>query len=205
MSADADSGSHRLPLACDHRMRPALAPASALALALTLPRLAHAEDDRAVDHKSGATATALAVGGTIGAFALSAVAADRELEPLSWVGLGAAVVAPAAGHLYAGEGKHALVSSGVRAAGLGVFAIGFEMSFCLFCSDDDPDVGERRTGTMLAFAGLATYVGATLYDVIDAHQAAGRSNRRRALALTPAVLPTTDGGRAPGLVLGGAF
>lgn len=175
----------------------------AVSVAAVAPARAGGARDRP-DDKSGGTATALAIGGTLGGFGLMALGGQLESEPLAYAGLGVFVVGPAAGHFYAGEATHGLVTSGVRAAGIATFAVGFDMSFCIFeCEPTD----ERRTGEALAFVGLGIYAAATLYDVIDAHQAADRANRRAAARALPApvVLATPDGHRVPGLALAGRF
>lgn len=177
------------------------------AIAITVTATGRAEAEERPDEvsvKSGATATGLAIGGTVAGFALMAAGGNAESEELSWLGLGVAVVGPAAGHFYAGEPGHGVLTSTLRAASIASFAVGFDMSFCLFdCSD--VSVAQRRTGDLLVFAGLGMYAATTIYDLVDAHQAAGRANRRRAATAAPALLRTPDGGQAPGLVLAGSF
>lgn len=154
--------------------------------------------------KSGTTATELAIGGTVAGFALMAVGGEQDSATLSWIGLGVATVGPAAGHVYAGETGHGLLTSSIRAASIASFAVGFDMSFCLFdCAN--ANVERRRTGDLLAFAGLGLYAAATIYDVVDAHQAARRANHRLAATAAPALMTTPDGNRAPGMVLAGRF
>jgi hypothetical protein len=205
-AAPVTAGSHPAGLACDPGMRSArslpLAIAAITTAALVLaPGVARADERVDGEPKSGAAATGLAIGGTLGGFALIALGGSQESEPLAWTGVALATVGPAAGHFYAGETGHGLVTSSVRAAGITAFAVGFEMSFCLFeCEQTE----ERRQGELLALAGLGVYAAATIYDVVDAHQAAGRANQRRAAA-TAAVLTTPNGHRAPGLVIAGRF
>ena len=106
--------------------------------------MAEAERPDEVVVKSGATATGLAIGGTVAGFALMAAGGNAESEELGWLGLGVAVVGPAAGHLYAGEIGHGVLTSTLRAASIASFAVGFDMSFCLFdCSD--VSVAQRRS------------------------------------------------------------
>lgn len=177
-----------------------------VALALVATPAASAQprpDARAPEHKSGEVATGLAIGGTLAGFGLMAAGGALESESLTWTGLGVALVGPSAGHIYAGEGRHALVTSSLRAGSFGMFAVGFSMSFCIF-DCEDKSVSERRNGELLAFGGLGLYVATTLYDIVDAHQATRRANRAAAAA-APAVLTSPDGNRAPGMVLTGAF
>ena len=57
--------------------------------------MAEAERPDEVVVKSGATATGLAIGGTVAGFALMAAGGNAESEELGWLGLGVAVVGPA--------------------------------------------------------------------------------------------------------------
>lgn len=167
-----------------------------------MTRTAAAEADEAPAVKSGGAATALAIGGTVGGFAVMALGGVEDSEGLALLGLGVATVGPSAGHFYAGDTGHGLLASGIRAGAIVTLAVGADMSFCLFdCSDKD--VGRQRAGTMLAFAGLGLYAATTIYDIVDAHQAARRANR--AAVATATVLTTPDGNHAPGLMLGGRF
>src|SRR6188474_2284821 len=91
----------------------------ALAVGVAAPRAARAQErPDARDEKDGSIATGLAIGGTLAGFGLMAAGGANESEGLSWVGLGVAVVGPSAGHMYAGEGRHAFVTSSIRAGGV---------------------------------------------------------------------------------------
>lgn len=203
--ASLDRGSHPGSLACHPGMRSTTAAAAVLAaLALAHPRPAAAEEGVDARPKSGAVATGLAIGGTLGGFALAAAAGDQESEALGWVALGVVTIGPAAGHFYAGEIGHGVTTSAIRAGAAAAFVTGFNMSFCLFeCADRSVD--QRRVGTVLAWAGVGIYTASIIYDVVDAHQAADRANRQYATAAAPAMLTTPDGGHAPGMVLAGSF
>jgi hypothetical protein len=182
--------------------------AAAATLALTL--LAHAgpaHADEVARPRDGTTATLLAVGGTVGGFALSMYAAERDSTGLGVLGFSATMVGPSLGHLYAGETGHALVTTAIRTAGIVTFAAAFGDAFCILCSDQDQSPAERRdeqVSGLIAFAGFGVYASATVYDLIDARHAARRANRRTTVA-TPTILVSPDGARAPGLVLGGSF
>lgn len=180
--------------------------AALVALVLTgAPRLAAAQDHPEPGPKSGRVATSLAIGTTLAGVALMAIGGDSDSEPLAFVGAGLTTIGPSAGHIYAGEGAHAATSSLIRAGAIGIAGIGVGMSFCIF-DCEDVDIDQRRAGTMIAFVGVGLFAAATIYDVVDAHQAADRANRRAAdLAASPAIIRSPDGARAPGMVLTGRF
>jgi hypothetical protein len=70
------------------------------------------------------------------------------------------------------------------------------------CGDDDDDKGQA-----MLWVGAAAYVGATIYDIIDARYSARRANERhaRSFMLAPSMVSTTGGGSAPALSLTGRF
>ncbi len=183
-------------------MRPG--PAALLAAAALLADAARADADDTTSPRSGSTATLLALGGTVGSLALSAYGGGSDNPALMVTGIGAAMIAPSFGHIYAGLGSHAMVTSAIRIAGAATMVVAIETSLCVFCSDDERERKERQISGMLAFAGFGTYVAATAYDLLDARYAARRANRRAAVAV-PTVLTSPDGQRAPGLVIGGSF
>ena len=154
--------------------------------------------------KDGTTATLLAIGGTAAGFGLIALGGQSDTEGLALLGVGVMAVGPSAGHFYAGETGHGLVTSGIRAGGMVATAVGFSMSFCLF-DCEARDQTERHNGELLMLTGLGVYAATTLYDLVDAHQAVARVNKRHIEAATAALITTPDGHRAPALVVAGTF
>jgi hypothetical protein len=164
--------------------------------------------------KSEGTATALAVGGTLGGFALAALAlkSDGDTPTLGWAAAAGLLVGPSLGHIYTGDALHAVGTTVLRAGGglsmlLGVFIL--TMSEDCFdddlgsCGDDDDD----DKGQAMLWIGAAAYLGATAYDIIDASYSARRANERhaRSVMLAPSLVSTTGGGSAPALSLIGRF
>jgi len=151
--------------------------------------------------KSAATAEGLSIAGTLGGAALTLAGIKAESGPLTLTGVGLLIVGPGAGHLYAGDADHSLLTSLIRLAGLGVIGYGFSKLPPFQCEDfcEDDEADDTQAGWLL-IGGAVTFLGATVWDLVDAPRAAHRYN----LSLTPTVLPATDG-RAPGLSLGGTF
>jgi hypothetical protein len=113
-------------------------------------------------------------------------------------------VGPSAGHIYAGEGVHAAVTTGLRVAGVGVVVVG-EACFLGGALLAAGGKGEGCPSADTAIGvGMAVVLGVALYDVIDAHGAVDRRlARRRAdagLTLVPAI-----GDHQVGLTLAGAL
>ena len=151
--------------------------------------------------KSAAVAEGLSVGGTLGGAALTLAGIEADSGPLTLTGVGLLIVGPGAGHLYAGDADHSLLTSLIRLAGVGVIGYGLTKLSPLQCEDFcEDDQGDDTQAGLLMVGGAVTFLGATVWDVVDAPRAAHRHN----LSLTPTVLPATDG-RAPGLTLAGSF
>jgi len=162
---------------------------------------AHAEPAAApaVETKSPALAGALAVGTPI-AGVLVAVVADGSL-PLEVTAASLFAFGPSLGHVYAGEYKHAAVSTLIRG---GAYA-GFALSAIKWTKISDPECEvpgcyKPRTADVLEVTMVVTaliFVGATAYTWYDAPRAARRTNHRRAQL---AIVPT-----GTGLYVAGSF
>lgn len=190
-----------------------LVPSLALAQPSYQPPVAPARPIEVAPIKSEETATALAVGGTLGGFALAALAlkSSGDNPTLGWAAAAGLLVGPSLGHVYTGDALHAVGTSVLRAGGglsmlLGVFIL--TMSEDCFdddlgsCGGDDDDKGHA-----MLWIGAAAYLGATAYDIIDASYSARRANARhaRSVMLTPSLVSTAGGGSAPALSLTGRF
>ena len=187
----------------------AAAAAITAALSLSTAAVAQPGGPRDAPGKSESTATVLAIGSTAAGFGLLALAShshdDGDLtRALDWGGLGLIVIGPSAGHIYAGEGLHALGFSALRLVSLGAFVAGVISSLDI-CDGVVPcQNGSNPGANVLMAAGAIGYVGLTIYDIHGASGAVRRANAR-ALTLAPAPLRTPGGRAAPGLVLAGTF
>jgi hypothetical protein len=184
----------------DRRMRHAAFVLTLLAAAAP----AAAETPPGVKSESGATA--LAVGITAASVAATYLGAAQDLPPLAWAGLGVLVIAPSAGHIYAGEHHHAAALTLVRSGGLVLLGLGVHERYATeSTSGACPGPCPKSTaGEPLMALGIGTIAIATLYDLYDAHRAAHRANlEARTWTVAPAALGV--GGRTPGLALAGAF
>ena len=157
--------------------------------------------------KSSGTALLWAVGTTVAGIAMIGAAFDEESEGLLLLGAGLTLVGPSAGHIYAGEGGHALKASLLRAGGLLVFTLGaveydsYECYDAYYCEEDND-------GEAAMWIGGLIVVGSTLYDFYDAGRAANRYNerkRRNAYQFSPTMMSKAGGGFTPGVGVSGAF
>ena len=187
--------------------------ALAVVLALSVPTAALAQPgatptEAPASARSGGTATVLAVGATVLGFGLIAAGnangnpIDGGNAVLTGGGYALAAIGPSAGHIYAGEGGHALGFSALRVASLGAVAYGASQAIpCLTetCHDQNPELGAA-----FMIGGGLVYGGLTIYDIYDAHRAA-RRERAPAVTVAPTALRTPAGRTATGLVVAGTF
>jgi hypothetical protein len=184
------------------------------ALADDAPATALTDDDHGP--KSPATATAWAVGTTLagaGLFLAGGALVDHDEDAAGAAmatGLVVGAVGPSAGHLYAGEVGHALLSTTARAAGGVMMVTGVFMAdpidLCFGPADSCPEEEGDDTGWLIAAAGVALVAGTTVYDLVDAPRAARRANRRAAAraVVVPTAVRAADG-LAPGMAFAGTF
>ena len=122
---------------------------------------------------------------------------------------------PSAGHIYAGETGHALAMSGLRVAGATAFIYGI-LSATVVADDICPQQGcssshqhEDQNAGVIATLGALTFVGATIYDIADAHNAARRYNdkatKKRSWQVVPSVVGAANGGVAPAVGFSGRW
>ena len=176
--------------------------AVAVLSALTLTSRAAFADESPPMPKDRGTAFALSAGGTALSAVLVMAGANSGNAPLVGAGLVGSLIAPSAGHIYAGKlGTPGLllrlVSGGVAIAGLqeGLKCFG-QSSPC----DHDP----RLAGELLVAAGIG-YASGALLDIATAGRAVDDYNQRLQLRITPAVIPTASSGPAVGLGITGSF
>jgi hypothetical protein len=181
-----------------------------------------AADETQTELKSGSTATLLAIGATLGGFALIGAGGQRGNDGVMATGMAMVLIGPSAGHFYAGETGHAVKMSLLRSGGAIVAGMGLVASFnsedvqagaSSPCPVDDASCtnkpthghdnhGDNRTAERMMWLGGGVLVAATLYDLWDAHRAAGRTNEKAKRAWAVAPMVTNGGG---GFSVGGAF
>jgi hypothetical protein len=148
------------------------------------------------------TATALAVGATVGGVAAGAIAeaVTEDGSPAETVvvigSLAIMAAGPSAGHWYAGEHQHALRWTAIRAGGLAAGVVGVWLAF----EGVEAESAYFLPAAVLAGFGLTAYMVGVYWDFYDAHRAARRVNARLGLGGSPrkwVVAPAV--GRAFGL------
>jgi hypothetical protein len=160
--------------------------------------------------KSVQKANGLAVAGALAApvaivagVALGEAAEPGEGAAIGYLaGLAVAVVAPSAGHWYAGRATTRGMA--LRAVGATAFTVGSVGA--LACLDDhdgagDPFLCESEVILpLMILAGPILYVSGVVWDLVTADDAARAWNREHGLHLTPTIVHG-----APGLAIGGRF
>lgn len=180
--------------------------------AMTAPRHEPGQPS-APEVKSGSTATLLAIGTTLGGFALSYAGARNGSDDVIMGGALVMLVGPSVGHFYAGETGHGVKMSLLRTGGAIVLGMGLVagMNTASGAACDDCKVqphahdDDNNTAKRMVWLGAGTLVVATLYDLYDAHRAAGRANEKAARKwnLGPSLMTSASGSTAPALSLSG--
>jgi len=175
--------------------QPSMTPLQPLEQPQPAPRLPAAKDETA--------ATALALGATALGYILVFTGIRDENPTAGWSGILLTVIGPSAGHVYAGENAHAGELSLIRAGGLMTMVLGFASTDSGKCVEGGCSSSSSGSPVLIAL-GAGVFLGATIYDLYDAHRAAARTNAREWL-VTPTMMQATGGGVAPALALAGRF
>jgi hypothetical protein len=160
-----------------------------------------AEQSSRAEEKDPVTATLLSLGVTAAGYGLLYAAEHTDNATLAWTGVGVTLLGPSAGHIYAGENRHAIITTGVRTAAVAVAVAGVAMSLCF---DSCNDNSNEDAGGALMLLGASAYVVTAVYDLYDAHRAAERTNRRNSAIVAPTLMATSSG-PAPGVAYSGSF
>jgi hypothetical protein len=152
--------------------------------------------------KDETAATAAAIGATALGYVLVFTGIRDSNPTAGWSGIALTVIGPSAGHIYAGENAHAGELSLIRAGGLMTMVLGFASSDSGKCVEGG--CSSSSGSPVLIALGAGVFLGATIYDLFDAHRAAARTNAREWL-VTPTVMAAGSGGLAPALALAGRF
>jgi hypothetical protein len=132
------------------------------------------------DYKSPGTAIGLSLGTTLAGAGMLAVASSLDSKGLAIAGGATLFIGPTVGQMYAGRVWNAGLATRLAALALG--GVGFWL--VVRCEDGCNNQGSRDVGEALEISGLFVYVGASLYESIDAGRTAADYNR--ALTVTPA-------------------
>jgi hypothetical protein len=159
-----------------------------------LPEPAPAALD-SIPHPWPGRATLLSAAGTLLPFAVLAGADDGDRADALFTTLMALeVVTPAAGHLYGGLPRRALVGMGVR-------AVGFAMATKAISAESY----EFDATVLLAIGGVAVTGLSALVDVVTVSSDVDRANHRRLRERVSLGVRATPSGRAPALALTARF
>ncbi len=159
--------------------------------------------------KEPAAAGLLSLGVTTAGLLGLVAGASNGNDTLAWIGLGATLAGPSAGHVYAGETAHAVGMSLLRTVGFAVFAKGLAENDTRNACDSGLTRNwceDNREGEGKMWIGGAIVLGATVYDLFDSARAARRANDRQRRAMM--VAPTMVGGRngpMPAVGISGQF
>jgi len=165
--------------------------------------------------KSESNATLLAIGATLGGVALAAAGGQHGEGSVVFGGVALMLIGPSAGHFYAGENGHGAKMTLLRTGAALVLGVGvMEQTMAADCAApvDGGSGGcgtgdSRDNGKKLMWIGGATLIGATLYDLWDAHNAADRANAKaaRTWSVAPSMMAGASGTMAPALTVAGSF
>lgn len=176
--------------------------AVAVLSALTFTTRAAFADESPPEPKDRGTAFALSAGGTALSAVLVIAGANSGNAPLVGAGLVGSLIAPSAGHIYAGKlGTPGLV---LRVVSAGVAVAGVNEALKCFGETGSCDHDPEWAGELLVLAGIG-YASGILLDIATAGRAVDDYNQRLQLRVTPAVIPTASSGRAVGLGITGSF
>ncbi len=162
--------------------------------------------------KSEGVATMLSIGATAAGFALISAGANGDNGGGAMaVGVGALMIGPSAGHIYAGESGHAVKMTLLRGGSFVVFMAGvLELTTASVDSGDcidwcGPSSDDRTKGERMMWIGGLTFVGATVYDILDASRAARRRNAKNRGYMMMPVMVQSSTGPVPAVGMSGRF
>ncbi|MFT3694551.1 MAG: hypothetical protein QM831_15490 [Kofleriaceae bacterium] len=180
---------------------------AALAI-LLLTATAHADDAQPKNETTAQVMAGVGVGVSSALILAGFIAQDSTYpynRPLMYAGLGTALITPSLGHFYAGE--YVTIGMAARAVGIGLATYGLthyvQSTTCQLGGETDCHKLDSGAIPFLGLAAIA-FVGGMAYDVNDAGDAVKRYNTRH-FAVTPTVVPTTNGGPAPGISFIGSW
>lgn len=159
--------------------------------------------------KDPSTALWLSLGVTLGGCGLIFTGAEVGHEAggsIAIVGGIATVFGPTLGHTYAGTSWNPGVAVRLAAFGAVVGGLAIVAGTCRVSGSTQCNSDAETLGIVLAYGGLAAYVGGSIYEIATAPGAAREYNRRHLLEMRLRLAPVSArDGLAPGLALAGRF
>lgn len=151
------------------RLRAAFVTLAFVTTALAAAPSALAQADPAEDPPNGTIGVGLALGSTLASTTILYVAAQHEhAKPVAYASLALLAVAPSAGHIYAGEADHAIVTSLLRTSSLLLALVGLDQA-------SKHPLDSSKNGLGLIGLGILSYLVAAGYDIYDAQRAVEES------------------------------
>jgi len=141
--------------------------------------------------KSEGLATGLALGTTFGGLAMIVVGTSVRSGALELLGGAAVFVGPSAGHIYAGEHGHAIGGTLLRFSGAVTFLYGLASDTIV--AEGPREYSQHPSARPLMAVGAAVFLGATIYDMFDAHRAVRRANAETSFVIAPMITARTAG------------
>jgi hypothetical protein len=190
-----------VPIGLASKTIPAQTPIRDPGFALALKEPHERETFETPEYKSHAVAYFSSVLATAAPLSLAAhLSGSTHGGSEGWVGglaIGGLLLGPSAGQIYAGTQSGAWIGVGIRAGGLLLTSLGLsEFSKSILCSSEDgQDCGSPAIAVPLLVAGTVTFIGGTVYSVINAGRTVDRVNERRSRVFgwSPIVVPAPQG------------
>lgn len=186
---------------------PDLLTAALLATVLSAaPRAAESHAPREPAHgeiKSEWVAYGAAAAGTAVPIAVGAMLLNSTSNGYAGLGggllMGGVLLGPSSGQFYANSTMHGFLSSGVRTVGGLMFFAGALNSMtsmsCLEREPGEPPCESKSGAGVLTLLGAVTYLGGTVYSLVDTHKAVVRTHAQTGLTygVTPTLALNGDG------------
>ncbi len=113
--------------------------------------------------------------GTAVSLGLAVVGDAKDIDALVLIGSVGVFFSPSLGHVYTRDWRGALIGTGIRAAGVGIFLAGVTV----VTSDEENKEGDIEGGAgLLMGLGALTYLGGAVYSFWDAPGSARRANKK---------------------------
>jgi hypothetical protein len=134
------------------------------------------------------------------------VGVSTENELLAYAGVVGVLVGPSMGHVYTQDWRGALIGTGLRVAGTGLVVAGAAAALGSTYAHEEDDTSGDGGAAVLMLGGALTFVGGTIYSIVDAPHSAERANKRQGnLSLSPAPIQGPDRSTGWGAMIQATF